>query len=388
MSRLRKARDTLMLRVRPFYHPLRNRLSREIDLAALRRRRPARHVLIATNGLDRSGAPKLAVEMAAIYRAEDVEVTVVAPRGGTFHADLKSIGVRVIIDNQLGKCPSYLRELARLSNFAICNTAVIWQIVEVISSAVRTVWYVHEISQTEALNAQGCIAAPLASVEAVWAGSELCARLLRPLRDDVAVVPYGLSSIGRCHDGRPADEPFQIGVFGTIEPRKGQDFVVDAVASLDDSLRRKLRVYIFGKMNDPTFAPQVIARANADPIIEYCGELDGATYATAMLQMDAVLVCSRDDTLPLVSLDALGAGQMLLLVPSVGTTAWISDGMDALVGREASRSGVRELIVRAIEMRSERERIGEAARATFARHFAKEMFRDRLISQLKSAPPA
>ncbi|TPG08132.1 glycosyltransferase family 4 protein [Sphingomonas oligophenolica] len=340
--------------------------------------------VLATHDLSRSGAPWVVLEIATTLQAAGYAVTLVSMADGPMRDDFEAIGINVLIDCYPTVRKGYLARLAAVADIAIANTVVTAPIVAAWAPHVVTAWYLHEISLLEAMLADGSIAAPLAGATSIWAGSEMCARIVRPVRPDVAVFPYGMAPIGAPASPR-APGRYRIAVFGSIEPRKGQDFVVDAVVLLDDVLRRKVSIDFYGRVLDADFARAIKARAEPYRAIRFMGEVDRTAYLDALRGVDAVLVSSRDDTLPLVSIDALSAERVLMLVPSVGTTAWLNDDVDSLIAQETSAKGIAGLIARAVESSDRASGMGMAARRVFDREFSQAAFRTKLLTELDRA---
>ena len=329
--------------------------------------------LLATHDLSRSGAPLLVVQIAQLLRDAGNTAVVMSPVDGPFAADLRADGIEVIVDPRLFAGPVWLDALASHAAVLVANTVETAPLVARLGRTVPALWYLHEVSLLTNRLPRADVRAALAVAKTVWAGSPMCADLVRPIRADVAVVPYGVSPVP---DGRPVATTGRlvVGVFGSIEPRKGQDFVTVAAPALPP----EVSVRLYGRVLDRPFADRVLA--NLPPNVEYRGEVDLEGYRAALTDVDAVLVSSRDDTLPLVSIDALGAGRLLLLLPSVGTSAWLSDGRDAFIGDETSAAGVLKVIERAIAHRADAATIAAAAHETFAREFSIAAFRDRLLA--------
>jgi glycosyltransferase involved in cell wall biosynthesis len=361
---------------------VRGRVRRGIDAAARARdlraalRDPRPLVLLATNDLSRSGAPLLVFEMAQLLLADGYAPLVVSPVRGPFAARLRAIGVRVLVDGAVEAAPAWLLKLADRARWVLCNTVATAGVAAALAPRRPTLWYLHEVSLLEARLARAEVRAAIDAVALLWAGSALCADKLHGLRPEVAVVPYGVAPLGDPPAAAPSG-PLRIGVFGSIERRKGQDLAVAAMASLSAEERGGIALTLYGRILEPDFAEPVLAEA-ARLGIRYAGELDHLAYTAAMTGTDAVLVSSRDDTLPLVSIDALGSGRMLLLSPDVGTAAWLEPEVSVLVAPDGTPAGFAALLRCALARKGDVPAIGAAARQAFDRHFSRDAFRQRL----------
>jgi glycosyltransferase involved in cell wall biosynthesis len=354
------------------------------DLRAFGRSEEGTVALLATHDLSRSGAPWVVLEMAVALTEAGYRVVLVSMAEGPMREEFETIGVSVFVDTSPHAGKKYLRRLAAMADFAIANTVVTAPIVTAWTPYVQVAWYLHEISLLQTKLADGSISAPLAAAESVWAGSELCSRLILPLRSDVVVFPYGVAAIDA--PALPqASRPYRIAVFGSIEPRKGQDFVVNALPMLDEVIRGAIQIDFYGRILDAQFARKAMAKAADYPQVRFHGEVDRAGYLDALRGVDAILVSSRDDTLPLVSIDALGAGRLLMLLPGVGTAQWLSDGVDALIAGETGPVGVADLIRRGAALGEKALSIATAGRDVFEREFSQATFRRKLLALLEPA---
>jgi glycosyltransferase involved in cell wall biosynthesis len=97
-----------------------------------------------------------------------------------------------------------------------------------------------------------------------------------------------------------------------------------------------------------------------------------------------VIVPSRSDTLPLVSLDALSSGVPLVCTLQTGTSAYIEDGISGYVIPTASVKDMVQTLRKVLARRAEWERVGAAGAAVFDKHFAQEAFRSRLNAKVHS----
>lgn len=305
---------------------------------------------------------------------------IVSPRDGPMGDVLRRSGAAVIVDPWEPVRSTLLQRLAQRATVAVCNTIDTAAAALVVAPHTPTLLYVHEVSLLKQRIDEPVVRAAVTAVEMVWAGSPMCQSLLLPVRPNAIVVPYGLEPL--------ADGPehvsfgiFKVGVFGSVEARKGQDLAIAGYAALSAADRSRLELNLFGRSLDPSFAAKVTASA-AEHGVRLLGELDRDAYIAAMQAMDAVLISSRDDTLPLVSIDALGLGKMLLLMPSVGTSAWLEDGRNVMIASETTSHGVTQLLERALRCRNDAPRFRQAAQQAHRQHFSLSAFRNRLMSTI------
>jgi glycosyltransferase involved in cell wall biosynthesis len=126
----------------------------------------------------------------------------------------------------------------------------------------------------------------------------------------------------------------------------------------------------------------VVGLAHGVPNVRIGGELTPQQYMEELQKSDIVLVPSRDDTLPLVSLDALRAGKVLICSPAVGTVDYLGAPNCAVVAASSQMDDMSNAILDAVNRRDEWPLIGREAKKAFDRYFAKRTFEQRLIKRL------
>jgi glycosyltransferase involved in cell wall biosynthesis len=346
----------------------------------------ARSVLIVSHELSASGAPKIVYEVARALIAADHHVKVVSPVDGPFRSLLQEAGADVVIGRRVLEDGVLLRQMAAAADVAICNTIETHPAVRLLGTVVPTFWYLHEVSLLRTRLELRETHTALSVAKRIWAGSEITAALVRPHRSDVEVFPYGLDPLatGDKQDSN-VDGPLKITVFGSFAARKGQDLALDAVRKLPAPYRSRLRLRFFGRLLEENFHRRLLKAAAAVPELEICGELAYEAYRMEVLAADAVLVSSRDDTLPLVSLDALGSGRLLLCTKAIGTSAYLTNGVSGFVAERADAESIASMLKEAIDRRDDWPKIEAAGRDVFQANFSRQAFAEALIERLDSS---
>ena len=343
-----------------------------------------RDVLILSNELTGTGAPKIVLDMARVLLAAGDFVVVASRRGGSTLDRLTAAGAHVIVDSALFDAGDALFDLGRGFDLVIANTAVTWPAVARLAPVTDLRWYFHEVAQVDRLaGEQAGFGAALPLARELWAGSALSAQALARHGGRALVVPYGVDDRGLLP--APADGPVRVGVFGTFERRKGQDLALAAWRRLPPELRDGAELHMWGRVLEEAFHADVAAEAAAEPDVRLHGELAHADYLDALAGCDVVFVPSRDDTLPLVSLDALSAGRVLACSRRVGTAAHLQPGVSGLVAAAPEPDALAAALAPALADPALRARIGAAAREVFEREFTHDAFARRLLGRLRTA---
>ncbi|PSS59510.1 hypothetical protein C6558_37905 [Ensifer sp. NM-2] len=336
-----------------------------------------RDAVIFSHDLSRSGAPKIVFDMAECLISSGSFVVVISPVDGPMRHSLNELGAHVIVDPLSLTGDKNTIDLVKNFDVVIVNTAVCWPVVGPLSKLTDVLWYFHETELIRELaDTQIGFVRSLADAKAVWCGSVHSARYLQPyLADKISILPYGV-------DGPDVDptafdastKSITIAVLATIEQRKGQDLVVEAFLQLPDTVRRKAELRIVGRVNEADFFARLVARAQGECRIYFEEAVDLNTYRERLNDSDVVICASRDDTLPLVSLDALSAGKILVCSQETGTSQYIEDGVSGFVLATNSSEEIGRVITQILEDYAQLEFVSRKANETYQRFFTKERF--------------
>jgi O-antigen biosynthesis protein len=328
-------------------------------------------ILLVSHDLSGSGAPRIVFEMARVLREAGHFVVVASPADGVFRKQLNDIGIPVIVDELLLRQHSSLEKFAKNFDLVIANTVVTWPAVKLLSKVVETYWYIHEISLLQhLLNVQPEIKDAFHLAKTVWVGSDHAAQLVLLHRSDVLVLKYGVNPLSQEMEPLSTSKRLKVALFGSYEPRKGQDLAIAAFALLPIEYRSRLRLNFYGRVLDENLYKKVELVARNFHEVTLKTEIPYERYVEEMIASDAILIASRDDTLPFVSIDALGAGKLLMCTNTTGTSSYIQHGISGFISKSADAQSIADMLREVIDRSAELPSIAENGRTVFNIEFS------------------
>lgn len=348
-------------------------------------------ILLVSHDLTESGAPRVVLEMARSLKDAGNFVVVASPEDGPMRNELQKIGVLVIVDSLLLTAHSSVKDFARNFDLIIANTAVAWPIVQQLSPHVDVYWYIHEtglIAELATLHTKSFTEA-LSGAKMIIAGSRRAASALKDYRTDVVVLEYGLDSQIRDLDSLAStscnpSRKLVISVFGSYEPRKGQDLFIAAVSDLPSDFKERCEFRLHGRVLDAAFFEGITKMASNENSITLNTHLTHIEYLRELANSDLIVVPSRDDTLPLVSLNALSAAKPLMCTLTTGTAEYLTHGATGYVISSNHPPVITQALLDALANSSRWHEIGLGGRQVFDTYFSRDRFSNALLMLLKA----
>jgi glycosyltransferase involved in cell wall biosynthesis len=161
----------------------------------------------------------------------------------------------------------------------------------------------------------------------------------------------------------------------SIEPRKGQDVFVEALAQLPKEIQEAAQFEIAGRILDPDFWPTIEPIAKRVGNLAVIGALSHADALAKLSAADVIVSPSRDEAMPTVTiLEAMSLGKAIITSNVGGATEAFVDGENALLVRPEGIDELAKAIRRLIEKPKLVPELGRRARETYERAFTIERF--------------
>ena len=349
-----------------------------------------RDILIFSHDLSESGAPRVVLDMVETLIEDGAFVVVISPLDGPMRDRIVKAGGDVIVDALALQSNRNVTDLGKNFDLVIANTAVCWPVVRQFAPFTRVAWYLHETALVEQISKREPeFTRALDDADLVLTGSPSSTTFIRKIgySGSVTEVAYGTQTKGdviRAKKGSNAADAITIAVLGTVEPRKGQDLVVLGFQQMPDSIRAKCKLVIAGRTNDKNFERQLIELVRNDPAIAVQGALEYDAYLERLHESDVIVCASRDDTLPLISLDALAAGKILVCSKETGTSYYLNDSGAGFVLEENTVNCIATVLSSIVQNISQMDSVRARAVQLYEQEFTKMSFKGRFLSEIEA----
>ncbi len=337
-------------------------------------------ILFLSHELSLTGAPRMLFYAANVVRRRGGFPVIVAPIDGPMREELVRAGIVVIIDESLNQNHFLFERFARNFDLAVVNTIDWVGVVQQLSAIkiLRTLWWFHEAQPLSAFlrEVQGV---QWERVRAVCVSEY--ARSFVPNGIDAIVLPNGIPDESIEAVVKDPERTLTFVLSGTIEPRKGQDIFVEAIALLPLPVRQRCRFVLTGKLWDRwrDFWHPIEAKMAEMPEIEYRGLLDHPSQLRLIADADVLVCCARDEAFSLVVAEAAMLSTPAILNERVGISQLFGDE-SRFVFESGSASSLAAQLLAAYERRGGLPQMGMAARRIFEQELTLEAFDRRFLA--------
>ena len=335
-------------------------------------------VLFVSHETTLTGAPIQLLHLVRRLHTDGWDFAVAAPEHGSISELLAADGVNIIIHPDLVEVAGYekLRELCGQFDVVVANTIVSWRAVRAAHSEGKpAIWYLHETLVAVRL---------IREIPEMRPTLELATLLVTPTRQTariyeglahtpIEVVPYGIPPV-RVVTSEAGEHVRTFITLATVESRKGQDILVEAIKELPAKIREATKFKLVGRHLDPPFFDKVKASAAGLAGVEFTGERNHAESLALLAGSDSLICCSRDETMPITILEAMSLGKVVISADVGGIGEWVRDEMNGLLVEPENPRALARAIERCVTDVPLATQLRAAARCTFERHFTIEKF--------------
>jgi len=365
-----------------------------------------RSVLFCSHNLNPcEGAPRVLAEVVRAYAAREGSdnIKIVSAQDGELRRKLEAEGIKVEVvpelQNRPGCWSEYIFGLEQASSIleefkparVFANTSDCYWAVRLANIfQIPSVWTIHESSPPENFGALldsrqrlhffTALKEATQTVFVSKASREVFSRWLGDKKS--RVVPNGLDikalaetklKFSRANSRKKFglnEKDFVVLSLGTITPRKGQDVVLEAARELlvEKGERNFLFFFVGGRQGE--FLDGLVRRTREWGIEERVRFFEETSEVAEFYQAsDAVVIASREESAPLVSLEAMAWGKPLVSTSVFGLAEQLSDGETALLFDSEDSASLADGLLRVSSDGSLRQLLSSQAEAEVIERF-------------------
>lgn len=317
--------------------------------------------------------------MAKVLKKQGYPIVFASMMDGPLRARLEEQDIPVIIDPNLQL--STMRETEWLSDFRLilCNAINYYIFLSERDLQIPMIWWLHDSTffydgvdrdvlrriLQENLTVLSVGPVPEKTIHSIMPGLQ------------VEQLLYGVEDIERKAERAGRQDKVCFVTIGSIEERKGQDVLLQAVCLLPEEIRSNAVFYLIG--NDTSLlAGQIKEKARAMPEIILTGGVGREKIHEILEKADAMLCPSREDPMPTVAAEAMSHKVPCIVSDVTGTASYIREGRNGLIFENGNVGELADKIEWCIENRTALAEMGNRAREIYESAFSMERFEEEV----------
>lgn len=348
---------------------------------------PSRDILFVTHELSRTGAP-MAVLAAVRTAIENGDfAVVVSPEDGPLREEFLKAGAIVVVDVMAMHNDFMFRRFARNFDIAVCNTlATGWAVKALNGGNVPVLWWVHEGSFVMK-HFKSIIPTDLGdNVHLFYAGEyamSICASHFKSKnKQEILLYPVDESTIST-DDILPHDSKKTVFLCcGSVEKRKGQDILMEAIQRLKPEYREKSEFLIIGSVFEELVLKTIQKCAKETGIVKWLDSMPHEELEKYFQLQDCYVLPSRDDPFPVTCMESMSLSKPVIVSDMTGTSYEITDGENGFVFASEDVDALVEKLEFVIDHPNEAREVGKNGYAVYRKNCDVALFKKRYLSIL------
>lgn len=346
------------------------------------------HVILMSHELTRTGAPVVLADMARVLVEKGMQVIVFSPSEGPLIRLFNDMGCIVIVqpillrgrydaaDTLDGEDIILPRRLMERAEFTVFCTLVLHNVVKCfIDTDYKIYWWLHEAS-VSFRECRDVLPERLSDNIHVLAVCEYVEDKFREFdlpgyKGDI--LNYMVEDTEQQKPDKK-DDIVRFVCVGTIDFRKGQDILVDAIKLLPMEYLRRTEFGFVGFKHSPYIVEKVLKLANAFPNVTCYDEMSREEVFALYEDIDCIVSPSRDDPMPVVLTENMRLGNICICSTATGTARYIRDGENGFVFESENAEELAEKIMYIADHIDMLAELKERSRAIYESRFMKERF--------------
>lgn len=342
-----------------------------------------RPVLLISHNLSVTGAPIALLDMAKILIKNGRQVFVIALLSGDVMEDFLCSGSVVLTCADRNIDTVWLKKTARIFPLTVVNTLALAPLVSLLLPVTqRLFWWIHESDYFFRELKYGNIPVDM-SLRILAASPKVSGLISEYMGRDSDILNVMVED-----RFVPADRPKENRLIyflwaGFINSNKMPELFLQAILELPENYRKCAGFTFCGDGVDSARKNMLQDCADIFPDIFYIPFLPHDQLIELMKEMDAVVVCSKEETTSLVAVEGLMLGKVVICSDGCGIADYLNDGTDAYIFPAENYSWLCQKIKHVIDHYDELTELRKAGRAIYEQHFTEKTFEKRVLGLLE-----
>jgi glycosyltransferase involved in cell wall biosynthesis len=179
---------------------------------------------------------------------------------------------------------------------------------------------------------------------------------------DLVTIPNGVDTDAFCPGNRRAPQEINVVCAARLIERKGQHHLLEALAKVQDSCRRPVRVTLVGTGDAEPTLRDLVGRLRIGSAVTFMGYVPREHMPQVYHAADMFVLPSQQEGMSIALLEAMASGLPVIVTPTGGTDELVTKGVNGDVVPWADVQGLAAALKRLVEDDETRARMGMEGR--------------------------
>lgn len=340
--------------------------------------------VVFSHSLTSTGAQNMMLNALKIIKEFGYKIIVVSRESGILRDVLLDEDISVVIAEDIFSNEEVLSEVLDGAERILVNTLWLYYVSDVLgNSDIKVLWWLHELSDTKYVSRRvfrriaGHRNVTILSVsnyideniKSLYGDDVLLKRLLWGIKEYTCPA----KEFGH-HEGK-----IILACIGGISSIKGQDIFIDAICGLPENIKGRIRCQIIGSGQFDDKYSQIIRETDC---IEVLGEIENSRMSKVYGTIDAVVCCSRVESMSVVVAEACMNGKISIVSSGAGISELLTDKVNAFIFENENVVELRGIIDWLVNNFIQAQEIGVNSREVYDAYFSMSAFEREIRSYL------
>lgn len=342
-------------------------------------------ILLISHNFSYTGISVALKNMANVLRKMGYSILIAAMDGGPFVKELSLEKIDYIDDLGMGYQTEDFEKMLQQFVAVVLGSLALYRMAIVIERVkIPAIWWIHE---THEMYYNGKEKLPQRDGLKFLAGGNRVKEIFNAHYREIEIqkLQYCIPDSHKDMPREKENTQMVVAVIGSVDERKAQDLLLEAVIKMPESYRNRLKVIFVGRMdeNDSVFAGRIKRQKEQLNNLQWISELTQEKLEELYSYIDILVCPSRDDPMPIVVTQAMMHEKICVVSKNVGQAEFIKQRENGFVFPNEDVETLMEILIWILDNRDKCTVIGKISRKVYEEEFSEEVMERELSKVLK-----
>lgn len=339
-----------------------------------------KRVVLVSHHMGLTGAPLVLLKAATMLSKNGYDVELYADRYGELIDKALEAGISVSVFVDFDFTDSEVEQYFSNFDMIFVNTVTLYNLIKKLGKTSKPViWWLHEEDDVYKRYSLSAESLDINENVHVYGVGKRAIDSFRKYSHDKKIkeLPYGIEE--KKISSAANKEKIVFAIIGTVDKRKAQNVLVEAVFQNKDRWFGQAEFWIIGNITET-----LRAKYEIPGLVKVWGVLEHEKMLELYSQIDVVVCPSRNDPLPVVVTEGMMNEKVCIVSDMTGSADYIIPYESGLICKAGDVDSLVQCITWALNNKQEMKRIGENAYQIYKNHFSMEHFEKNILEVVEN----